>query len=115
MFGMKTGKPAMFRQGDVLIRQVSALPDGRKQEYKRDKDGRIVLAYGEVTGHAHAIHSPGVEAWLFGGNKLFLDVKEEGAKVQHEEHALIPLDPGKYEVIRQREWTQSDEIRYVAD
>ena len=43
-----------FRQGDVGLIPVASLPDGAKK-VPRDK-GRIVLAYGEVTGHAHAIY-----------------------------------------------------------
>lgn len=43
----------LIRQGDVLITPVSSLPAG-SAEIPND-NGRIVLAYGEVTGHAHAI------------------------------------------------------------
>lgn len=45
----------LYRQGDVLIMRVEGkcVPGA---EVKRDK-GRVVLAYGEVTGHAHAIRS----------------------------------------------------------
>ena len=46
-------KRQAIRQGDVLILPVDKLPDGCT-EVPNDK-GRIVLAYGEVTGHAHAI------------------------------------------------------------
>ena len=42
----------MYRQGDVMIREVSSLPANAKAVKNR---GRIVLAHGEVTGHAHAI------------------------------------------------------------
>ena len=42
-----------YRQGDVAIIPTTAIPDG-VTPIERD-DGRIVLAYGEVTGHAHAI------------------------------------------------------------
>ena len=42
-----------YRQGDVLIVPVRSMPGGMA---RRERDGgRIVLAYGEVTGHAHAI------------------------------------------------------------
>jgi hypothetical protein len=45
-----------LRQGDVLLVPIapSRIPAGRV--VPRDR-GRIVLAYGEVTGHAHAIDS----------------------------------------------------------
>lgn len=43
----------ILRQGDVLLVPAAGLPSGCT-EVPPDK-GRIVLAYGEVTGHAHAI------------------------------------------------------------
>lgn len=48
----------MFRHGDVLLVQVPALPAGATKADKQG-DGRtgVVLAYGEVTGHAHRIES----------------------------------------------------------
>lgn len=45
--------PFSIRQGDVLLTKVASIPAGCT-EVPYDK-GRIVLAYGEVTGHAHAI------------------------------------------------------------
>lgn len=53
----------MFRQGDVLIVPLGedAVPDhavGAVSE-PRDGRGRLVLALGEVTGHAHAVVGPG--------------------------------------------------------
>ena len=46
---------AMVRQGDVLLVPVDAIPEAAKP-VARDH-GRVVLAYGEATGHAHAISS----------------------------------------------------------
>lgn len=43
-----------LRQGDVQIQQVAKLPAGCKEV--PSEGGRIVLAHGEVTGHAHAIY-----------------------------------------------------------
>lgn len=103
-----------YRQGDVLIRAVKSIPSTAKDVTSKD---RIVLAYGEVTGHAHAI-APG-EATEFsfsdaaGVVRRFLNVVKE-ATVRHEEHAAIPLPPGMYEIIAQREY-HPEEIRNVAD
>jgi hypothetical protein len=119
-------QPTMYRQGDVLIRRVSdsLIPDGAKKNMfgercdepvERDEQDRIVLAYGEVTGHAHAITDPGVIAWNLPGHRMLLAVPKEGATVQHEEHGAIALPEGAYEVVRQREFTGADEARYVAD
>src|SRR5574337_1804601 len=47
-------KPQQIRQGDVQLQPVAKLPEGCK-ELPPEGD-RIVLAHGEVTGHAHAIY-----------------------------------------------------------
>ena len=74
-------KPKMYRQGDVLIRRLKKLPpepEGGSEKVERD-NGRVVLAYGEVTGHAHAIHDPGVTAWQLGEGRMLLDVQSKDA------------------------------------
>jgi len=50
---MKNQPQQMFRQGDALIRAVAAIPANATDV--TPKGERIVLAHGEVTGHAHAI------------------------------------------------------------
>ncbi|MEU9073744.1 hypothetical protein ACFYUY_12440 [Kitasatospora sp. NPDC004745] len=108
----------MYRQGDVLIVPVEegAVP-GRVAalaEQPRDGRGRMVLALGEVTGHAHAVVGPGAlrrEAGPFGAGWLHLP---EGGRVVHEEHAAIPLPRGWYRVVRQREYVPGA-VRMVAD
>jgi len=102
----------LFRQGDVLIREVKEIPEGAKK-IPRD-NGRVVLAYGEVTGHSHAIMDPSVnfvvnEATL----QRYLDVPKRSA-LNHEEHDEIQLPKGKYEVVIQREWKREG-IRNVLD
>lgn len=97
----------MFRQGDVLIRPVSRIPEGL-QQVPLD-NGRVILAYGEVTGHAHAVVGD-VEflaADLEDLEQRFLRVESE-AQVVHDEHDTVTLPPGDYEVVRQREYTSAD-------
>jgi hypothetical protein len=43
----------MYRQGDVLIIPVRSIPEQR--DLIEREDGRVIVARGEVTGHAHAI------------------------------------------------------------
>jgi hypothetical protein len=103
-----------FRQGDVLVAgagRVTALPKGAKQ-VKRD-EGRIVLAYGEVTGHAHAITSPHAMLWESGDGARYLEVKRT-CSLMHEEHATITIPAGLYHITRQREYSP-EAIRFVAD
>jgi hypothetical protein len=106
----------MYRQGDILIVPTNEKIDGH--ELPRDDKGRVVLALGEATGHAHAIHSN--QAKLFRSvagseERMFLKVDGlQAVNLVHEEHALISLKPGGYKVIRQREYS-AEEIRRVAD
>ncbi len=99
-----------FRHGDLLIVRVDAIPDAAKQE-KRTRGG-VVLAYGEVTGHAHRIREKSVSLWS-AEERRYIRVEGE-ATLTHEEHGAIKLPAGDYQVIRQREY-QPDHIRLVAD
>jgi hypothetical protein len=97
----------MFRQGDVLLVPVppERLPR-HARPLPRDAKGRLVLALGEATGHAHAVAAPDAELLGDPGTleERFLRIVTE-ARLTHEEHAAIPLPAGLYRVIRQREYT----------
>lgn len=109
--------PVIFRQGDVLLMQVEAVPAGAKDV---TPDDRIVLAFGEVTGHAHACYEPRTKDRPAGkallwdaGAERFLQVIQTTA-LKHEEHTAITLTPGVYRVVQQREYSP-EAIRNVAD
>jgi hypothetical protein len=105
----------MFRQGDVLLVPAERLPE-HARSLPRDARGRLVLALGEVTGHAHAVAAPDAEllddTGPVGGR--FLRIVTE-AQLTHEEHAAIPLPPGLYRVVRQHEYAPGWGQRQVAD
>ena len=101
-------KQTIFRQGDVLLTLVAALPKGAKDV---TPDKRIVLAHGEITGHAHAVKGK-ARMWDAGAER-YLQVLEATA-LTHEEHAAIPLPPGIYKVTQQREY-HPEAIRNVVD
>lgn len=103
----------IFRQGDVLIRSVRHSLTPQAKPVPRDH-GRIVLAYGEVTGHAHAIDDAMAELFEEKDGRIYLKVGATGATIRHEEHAAIALAPGTYEIIHQREYHPT-ELRRVAD
>ncbi len=113
----------MFRQGDVLIIPVSnneakVIRDSRTcHVQERDEQDRVVLAYGEVTGHAHAIHESRVRMFHDGALARSLLKVDEHEKIVHEEHGTVDLKPGFYEVRRQREFDAEAERqeRFVAD
>ncbi len=103
-----------YRQGDILLLSV---PDIHKDARPVPRDrGRIVLALGEATGHAHAIADP--EATLLEApfRQRFLHVLAEGGVLlSHEEHHSILVPQGTYEVRRQREYEPGSAWRMVAD
>src|SRR4051812_31136873 len=105
--------PKQIRQGDVLLQPVSFLPEGCKEI--APAGGGIVLAYGETTGHAHAIYDYIDDATLGAANKIAsaaifrakskarLLVAPNGEQylevirtvtLKHEEHTRHMLPPG---------------------
>lgn len=102
-----------FRQGDVLLIKVDSLPE--LTEAVEREDGRLVLARGEATGHAHVVRERRgrLLQWRNSSNWTYLDLPVP-AKVEHEEHAPIDLEPGVYRVLRQREYSP-ERSNYVAD
>ncbi len=102
-------KQFMARQGDVLILE-SSIPEGALKA-KLDEE-RVVLAYGEVTGHAHAI-ARGAIPFEFDETK-YLEVTEAVALLRHEEHDVIQLPQTTYEIVHQFEYTP-EELRRVVD
>ena len=101
-----------YRQGDVLVIEDNGSEVGK--EIKRD-NGRVILAYGEVTGHAHAFSGQNVYLYEHAKNagEKILKV-EKTSDLCHEEHSKITIPAGKYRVIIQREYSPED-IRNVRD
>lgn len=104
----------VIRQGDVILWPVTEASP-KKEDVKREGQ-RLILAHGEVTGHAHAIMEPEVSAFFGEDGCRYLEVPKSvpGAVLSHEEHSAVTLDPGLYRVVQQREW-QPEAIRPVAD
>lgn len=97
---------AIIRQGDVLLVAIDLIP--QEAIDITPQTGAIVLAHGEATGHAHAIHDRGtVEAptarlWRAGAER-FLQVMAR-TPLQHEEHTALALPPGIYKLPSQVEY-----------
>ena len=106
--------PHQIRQGDVYLVPVTSIPENATVR-PRD-NGRVILAYGEVTGHAHALTAEGVALMEVKDDASvleFLKVDAVSALV-HEEHGTINIEPGLYQIKHQREYTP-EAIRNVAD
>lgn len=103
----------MYRQGDVLLRKIDTLPP---RATRSEWTTRIVLAFGELTGHAHAVDVAEAEEWRSAIHDVpgrFLRVFNQ-AILRHEEHAAIVVPAGVYEIVQQREY-RSGSSRRVAD
>jgi hypothetical protein len=111
----------MIRQGDIALLKIETIPvEAKKQEQKE----MVVLAYGEISGHMHALCDEKVEvyketeteylkimedAWLRHGTKEQIKSKQNG-----DDHSAIKVPTGNYIVIHQREYSP-ERIRRVVD
>ena len=98
----------MWRQGDVFIAPVAAIPRGAKF-----RPGGV-LVEGELTGHSHRVADPRAAEVLQSGDDLFLRVIADTATIIHQEHGPIALSRGTYRVWGQREYSPQA-IRRVLD
>jgi hypothetical protein len=114
----------IIRQGDVLLIPVKAIPT-QATALPPDEPHRVILAHGEVTGHAHAVYKPKAVV------KQRLDLPQAGqvdnqpaaltflqvletVNLGHEEHTAAPLSAPQYFTTIQTEYTP-EELRNVAD
>lgn len=100
----------MYRQGDVLIMDVSMAPLTKWQAEQLKPSGPV-LVYGETTGHAHRVE--GADVLEFADDQKIIRAATP-FRVVHEEHDTIEIPEGTYRVVRQREYDEN-EVRYVSD
>lgn len=103
-----------IRHGDVLI-FGAASPLGADATPVTPTPRGIVLAEGEVTGHAHRIaNSDGAVLYEWNGGRYLDVVAADGVQLTHEEHHTVTIPQGLHEIRIQREY-EPDGWRYVAD
>ena len=98
--------PLHARQGDLLF----VLQETRPVVDLTPQQSNVIVA-GEATGHAHRLTEGTILEAPDG--TLYLDLPY-AARVVHEEHNAITLDPGFWLVVRQREY-RPEAIRTVLD
>lgn len=94
-----------IRQGDVILLPV--------QQTEGQKLSHLILAEGEVTGHAHRISQGKAELYEREGT-LYLRVLSDTATLTHEEHQAITIPQGNWASKIQREY-EPQGWRNVAD
>lgn len=105
-------KKLMLRQGDVLIVRIDEMPSGTA-ELPRTKRG-LVLAEGEVTGHAHRIPSRSATLYRTEMDQRYMRVTAP-VQLKHEEHKTVTIPPGDYHVSIHAEYQPGELPRRVAD
>jgi len=100
-----------LQQGDVLIKSAKKV-SGKKMVVK---NGRFVIAEGEVTRHNHAIaECPGVTC--FEDNGIMFMENKEPVTITHEEHGAVEIPAGIWEFGRVQEYDHfAEEARAVRD
>ena len=98
--GMKRGSAGvprgLVRQGDLLLVPVAGLPEGAD----RVGSGRLVLAEGEATGHAHVVDDERAslhrhrDRWSPAARYLSV-VGDEPVFLVHEEHDRLRAGAGR--------------------
>ena len=102
------------RQGDIFFEVVTD-PKGKPKEIGP------ILAYGEVTGHAHRIVNPPMselDSYVDEGGDIFIRNPKGTVEVGHEEHGTVMLPQNEWvSITRQREYDPAAALkeRQVAD
>ena len=98
------------RQGDIFFEHVSA-PKGAKKIISP------ILAYGEVTGHAHRVCTKvtpieEIDSCVDENGDIYLRNSHGPLVIEHEEHGPITLPAKEWFVVtRQREYDPAAEIK----
>lgn len=99
-------------QGDLMIRRIDSIPSSATTVVA--ENGNFVVAHSE-TGHHHVIaERPGVKYYTTGDPMIsYLEVIEATDATEtllehlrsYDTHETIKIEPGNYEIRRQREYT----------
>jgi hypothetical protein len=106
------------------LEAIETIPDA-VTELPRSERG-VILAEGEVTGHAHRIPSRSAKLYRTEQDARFLRVMGPapvaagkrpvgGVTLEHEEHDPVTLPPGNYRVSIHAEYQPGELPRTVAD
>ena len=93
-----------IQQGDILVKPVECIPEGAVQVPRRN--GVLVLAEGERTGHSHTIMAEGADLYSLtrnGVTSLFLEVTALTVPLIHQEHGTVTLEKGFAKIDRVQE------------
>lgn len=105
------GADVYYQQGDVILIKVGVIP--KDAVPVKDFDG--VLQHGEATGHYHKLMGGGATFYSRPNGERHLRLLKINP-LEHQEHEVIEIEPGEYEVriVREVGWFD-DMVNPVVD
>ena len=93
-------KPTQIQQGDVVLTRVTAKERGTPIA---PRNGKLILADGEATGHCHTIGETEDAELIRVGERMILRLSK-AATVTHQEHKPVKIPVGIWEIGRIQEY-----------
>jgi len=104
----------IYRHGDVLIEAIER-PNKLTEVFTGQQ---YTVAEGEATGHSHVLSTrtkSGIRVFQDTAGNRYLDITGQ-ARIRHQEHKELTLEPGFYRVGQEREYDYFlQEVRRVVD
>lgn len=110
----------IYRQGDVLLRSLSAEEAEEIRKSHVRKMDMTTVALGEVTGHHHTFvegdvalytDAPELSDITVNDMGILVEVTSPEAVIAHQEHAPITIPQGTYIRTMQREYSPAAPVR----
>jgi len=105
----------MLRQGDILLIPMVAIYPPMEARSAQE----LILAEGEITGHAHRLRGNSILEWSVEGQRYIRVIGDEPGALSHEDHDPVPAavvaPEVTYRVVQQKEWDLKSEWRQVVD
>jgi|TARA_R110000751_G_scaffold302637_1_gene416799 DNA-binding LytR/AlgR family response regulator len=104
-----------LQQGDVLLTKVAKDKISKTAKRVAPVRGRLILAEGEATGHAHAVTTEeGIK--LYTMDQILFLTADHDCTVVHEEHGPVTIPKGTWQVGAVQEYDYVEqEARNVRD
>ena len=108
---------AQFGHGDLYLRQVEAdaIPQEIRERLEQSHLTQAVLAFGEKTGHAHALTSERPIGLVRDSDAIAYVLLRDAGLLTHEEHGERHVEAGWYEVPTERDYDPTVYARRVVD
>lgn len=103
-----------IRQGDIYLEAVDVKPPAGAAVCNY-----VILAEGEITGHAHVVEAPTIVEWSAAEQRYIRVLGDQPGTISHADHDPMPtpvlMPEQTYRVVRQRVFNLANEWEQVRD